>query len=79
MKYFNHIALSLLLLRLLVTGASIGDALALIGLSSLLGYQFFLESKKQPIPNKEITDRLLEVEEKLTIISNKVNVSILKK
>lgn len=79
MKYFSHLALSALLLRLLVTGASIGDALALIGLSALLSYDLYLQSKKEPVANNDIRSRLTELEERLSVVSNKVNVSVLRK
>lgn len=54
--------LSLLSLKLTVTGASIGDALALCGLAALFGYRQYTESKK-PIPiNEEVIKKLNNLE-----------------
>lgn len=57
-------ALGTYLVRLLITGASLGDSFTLIGLSGLYAYFLFLESKKQVPVNKEIWDRLIALEEK---------------
>lgn len=58
-------ALSLYLIRLLITGASIGDSLTIIGLASLYAYFLFLESKKEVPVNKQYWDRLVELEERV--------------
>ncbi len=55
------------LVRLIVTGASLGDALVVIGLSALYGGWVYLESKKDIPVNKPIIDRLCDLEEQLKI------------
>lgn len=68
MKILLNLAPCLLgayLLRLLITGASVGDSLTIIGLSSLYAYFLYLESKKQLPVNQEVWDRLIEVEERV--------------
>lgn len=55
------------LIRLLVTGASVGDSLTIIGLSSLYAFFLFLESKKQTPVNKQYWDRLVELEERVKL------------
>jgi hypothetical protein len=74
-KHLNlpTLILSSFLIRLLVLGAGIGEALVIIGLSALYGYHLLLESKKQTPVNKEIVDRIVELEEQLSITKNKVN------
>jgi hypothetical protein len=59
------LALAFYTIRLLITGASVGDSLTIIGLSALYAFFLFLESKKQIPVNKDLWDRLIEVEEKL--------------
>lgn len=61
------------LIRLLITGANFGDALALSALVSLLGYEKFLESKRVADPSKEIKDKIAAVEAKIDNGLNKVN------
>ncbi len=64
-KHLNIQTLLLLAftIRLLITGSSVGDAIAIVGLSALYGYSLLLESKKEPIANKELWDRVVAMEE----------------
>lgn len=71
-KSLTQILLSAFLIRLLVTGASIGDALTMLSLSSLYGFWMYLQSKVEISPNKEIKDRVVELEERLSTVQNKV-------
>lgn len=71
-KSLTQILLSAFLIRLLVFGASIGDAIAILALAGLNGFWMYLESKKVAEPHKEITDRLVQVEERVSTIQNKV-------
>lgn len=59
------VALLSYLVRILVTGASVGDSLSIIGLSALYAFFLFLESKKEVPVNKQYWDRLLELEERV--------------
>lgn len=60
---FPTLILSVFILRPLVLGASLGDALVIIGLSALYGAHYYFESKKEPIANKELIDRIIFLEE----------------
>lgn len=71
-KSLTQVLLSAFLVRLLVTGASIGDALALISLSGLYAFWCYLEFKKEPEANKEIKNKLFELEEKVRTTENKI-------
>lgn len=75
MKNLAPFVLSAYIIRLLITGASIGDALALIGLSALYSYFLFLESKKEIPVNKQYWDRFIELEERVK--SNQENLNSL--
>jgi len=44
---FSLIAFLAFLIRLTIVGASIGDAVALVGLASLYGFNLYLEHKKE--------------------------------
>jgi nitrogen regulatory protein PII-like uncharacterized protein len=72
-SYLNLPTLILIsfLIRLLIMGASIGDALVIIALSSLYGFFYFIESKKEPEANKELKDRIVELEEQVKIVKDK--------
>ncbi len=68
MKYLLNlapIALSTYLIRLLITGATIGDSLTIIGLSSLYAFFLFLESKKQVPVNDDVWNRIIELEDRV--------------
>lgn len=67
------LALIALLLRVLVTGASIGEAIGLIGLAALYAYQLYLNHKLEPIANKNLWDRVIALEEQLQSTREKVN------
>jgi hypothetical protein len=73
MKYIPTVAVSAFLIRLLVTGASIGDAIALTALLGLYAYQMFVDSKTQVPVNKEILDRIIYLEEQLKEAKTKVS------
>lgn len=61
------------LTRLLVTGASLGDAMVIIGLSLLYAGNSYLESKREVPANKAILDRIVELEEQNKVIKDHVN------
>jgi hypothetical protein len=75
MKYLLNLAPGLLgayLIRLLVTGASVGDSIVIIGLSALYAFFLDLERKKQVPINKPFHDRLVELEEKVKIQQDQI-------
>jgi hypothetical protein len=67
------LVLSAYLIRLLYTGASVGDALVVIGLSALYAGWVYMESKKQVPVNKEIINRIAELEESHKVMKDSVN------
>ena len=73
-KDLSQILLSCFVIRLLVTGATVGDALVIIALSTLYGVYHYLEVKKVPEVNKDILDRLALVEERASKNENKLGV-----
>lgn len=75
LKYLNPALVLLLafLVRILVTGATFGDALVIIGLSGLYGFQHYLDSKKEPVANKMLWDRVADLEQQLLSTRDSVN------
>lgn len=74
-KYLNFpiLILSAFIMRLLITGASVGDSLVILGLSALYSFYYYIESKKQPIANKDLIDRIVELEEQIRATKESVH------
>lgn len=71
------------LVRLLFTGASIGEALVILSLSVLYGFTQYLKHIKEPQANQTLITRLIDLEEQVkttkeTIHSVKLGVSLRK-
>lgn len=67
---FPSFLLSTYTIRLLITGASIGDSIALIGLLGLYGFTYFLQDKKE-VPVNDIVKKDLEtLAKEVMIIKN---------
>lgn len=62
---FVQMILFAYLIRLLVVGASIGDALAFIGLASLYGFYYYLNYKKEPSVNEQFRADVVQLQEDL--------------
>ena len=60
-------------IRLLITGASIGDALVIIALSGIYAFYMHLEAKREPEVNKDLKDRLVSVEAMVQQANTKVS------
>lgn len=73
LKYFPAVFLSSYLVRILVTGASIGDAIALTAFCGLFAYFLFLETKKAIPVNKDIYEKLTYLEEQLGLAKSKLS------
>lgn len=73
-KYLNFpiLILSAFIARPLIYGASLGDALVIIGLSALYASQSYLQSKKEPVANKALVDRIVELEEQVRITKENI-------
>lgn len=67
------ITLGAYLIRILATGASVGDSLVIIGLSALYGWFLYTESKKETPVNKQYLDRLIDIEEQVKLNKETVN------
>lgn len=61
------------LIRILITGASIGDAISLLGLAALYSYHLYIDSKKQHPVNKVILDRISDLEDQVRVAKESVN------
>lgn len=70
---FPLIILSFFLIRLLITGASIGDSIVLLGLSGLYGFYYHNESKKEPEINEEFKKKIAVMQNELDSIKNVQN------
>lgn len=71
-KTLPEALLTTFLIRLLITGAHVGDAIAIIALAALLAYENYLEHIKIPDPQKEMKDKLSILEGKLDSVANKI-------
>jgi len=63
---------SVFLVRLLITGASIGDALVIIALAALYGLYLHIEAAKEPSVNEDIRLSIKALEEKVSKSENKI-------
>ena len=70
---FPRILLSLISIRGLIFGVSAGEAAILIALCGLEAYYQWLQSKEEPIANKELKDRLVDIEEQTKSLKDKVS------
>lgn len=61
-KSLTQILVSAYLVRLMLTGADVGDALVILSLSALYGFHMYLDNKKEPEANRELKDKIAEVE-----------------
>lgn len=61
------------LIRILINGATIGEAIVMLALSALYAGFYYLDYKKEPEANKEIRNKIVELEEQLKITKDKVN------
>jgi hypothetical protein len=73
LRFFPHILIFSYLIRLLITGASLGDALVMFVFGSLLGGHSYLEHAKEPPANTDIKERLLKLEESHESVKGKVS------
>lgn len=71
-KLLPAILLSAYIVRLLLVGASIGEALVIISLSSLLGLKMYLEDNKEEPINDEIKKQITQLNEELKTIKDSV-------
>jgi len=78
-KDLSQILVSCYVLRLLITGATIGDALVIASLSGLYGFYRYLDSKKEPVANQELKDRISGLETKTSNMDNKLGVLTLRR
>ncbi len=61
------------LTRLLIFGASVGDALVMLSLAGLFGFIQHLNTKKIPEVNQEIKSDLELIKKEFTDVKSKVN------
>lgn len=71
-KSLTQILVSGYLIRLLITGASIGDAIVIIALSALYGFYMHLEASKEPVANQDLKDKIASLETLVNSASTKV-------
>lgn len=70
LKYFTHGLLVSFLIKLLITGASIGDSLVIIALAGLFAFCHYLESKKEEPINTQVKIELTKVKEELAEVKS---------
>lgn len=73
MQFLPPAILISFLIRLLITGASVGDSIVMIALCGLYAGHLYMESKKQVPVNKEIVDKINQLEELMNKTRDKVN------
>lgn len=60
-------------IRGLYLGAALGDALAILALSALYASHTYLNGKKEPVANKELLDRIVDLEEQIKVTKETVH------
>ena len=64
------ILLSAFLIRILITGASVGDSIALAALAGLFGFYYYYENKKEKPINEAVKEELAQVKRTVVDIDN---------
>lgn len=74
-KYLNLPAflVSAYVIRLLLVGASLGDSITILALSSLYFLTYYFKSHKDEPVNKLVIDRIVELEETVKATKEKMN------
>jgi len=72
-RHIPLVLLSSILLKTAILGSSLSDAIIIIGLIALFSFHLLLESKREPEANKDIKNRLLELEEQVKDTKSSVN------
>lgn len=72
-KYLPAILLSSFIIKLLITGTTLGDGVAIIALVFLYIGNIYLESKKEKPANSELLDRVIYLEEQLGDTKQKIS------
>ena len=76
MKRFVNLPCFLLLsytTKVLITGASIGDAIGLIALSTLAGWWFYLDENREPDINEKAKADVLKLAQELDLIKSSLS------
>lgn len=73
LKTLIDVLLSLLLVRILVKGASIGDSLAFMSLAGCYGYHELLKLQEKTLDQAKKVDPSKELIEKLDLLEKKIN------
>lgn len=76
MNKLKHLPVLLIfsyLIRLLITGAGIGDSIVMLVLGALYAGHVYLDHIKEPEANAELRNRLIALEESHATVKNKVN------
>lgn len=72
-SYFSSTLLVVYLIKLLLGTSSIADSLIVIALASLCAFNYYYYKPKDTEVNKELKDRVLDIEELLKTTRDKVN------
>lgn len=73
LRYFPHLLIFSYLIRLLITGASLGDALVVLVFGLLVAGRDYLEHIREPEANLELKTRIDELEKTQDSIKSKVS------
>ncbi len=65
--------ISAYLIRLLITGAGLGDSIVFIVLGALLAGHAYLEHIREPEANKELKEKISQMDERLITVKQKVD------
>lgn len=78
-KALSQILVSAYLVRLMITGASIGDALVIASLTGLYGYWMYLEFIREPEANQDLRDKVAKMEDKINNTEAKIGAVMLRR
>jgi len=71
-RYFPHFLIFSYLIRLLICGASLGDALVVLVFGALYAGHEYLDHIREPEANKELKNQIKSLQESQELLKNKV-------
>ena len=70
---FTNVILCILLLRIIIFGASFGDALAFLGICATHSYLFYLNNKKEIPINQEVKEEISQMRQEHLELKSQLN------
>lgn len=72
-RYFSTLLLPIFLIKTTFLHGGLADALIIAALAGLFCFYLYLESKKEPVANKDLIDRIIYLETQTVEMKSKVS------